>query len=329
MNDPILTIGIPTYNRPINIVETIKSLLPQLNEKVRLVVYDNCSDRPVSELFSDEEKSSFTIVRNKANIGGDANIAGVIYNAETKWVWDLGDDDIPTNNAISTILEQIEKHPEALMFNFNTYKEGVTTNFAELAEICKYRYMFSNLLFISSGIYNREKLSDDILHYYLNITSMIGQAIFVLKHLERQDDTIYFIKDKIVQHSIDGIEAEKGKEVRPLLRERPRWSREVFVKKSSVIFDLFSSKRKMLNGTLFKGIALEYLKIVLDPKEASMTFWQRIKLFKYVSNIVGFYNILKYNSAVLGQYFIKYIVPDSTYKRIKKKAKLKYVHDNA
>jgi len=300
MTEPILTIGIPTYNRPKNIVATVQALLPQIDERISLIVYDNCSDKPVSELFSDDEKAKFTIVRNRANIGGDANIAGVIYYAETKWVWDLGDDDVPTPDAIDIIMSQITLHPDALLFNFNTYKTGVTSNFVELADICKYRCMFSNLLFISSGIYNREKLLNDIVYYYMNLTSMIGQSIFILKHLERQDDKCYFLSEKIVHHSIDGIDEELGNEIKPRIKEsQRRWSREVFIKRSSLIFDIFANKRKVLDSTLFKGLALEYLKIILDPSEAEMTFWQRIKMFRYVMRIVGCYNLFRYNSFVM------------------------------
>lgn len=104
MKEPILTIGIPTYNRPNSIVKTVRALLPQLNDLVVLRVWDNCSDIPVVDLFTEEEKKKFTIARNKANIGGDANIAGCIYHASTKWVWTLGDDDIPNNEAVKTIL---------------------------------------------------------------------------------------------------------------------------------------------------------------------------------------------------------------------------------
>ena len=325
MNNPILTIGIPTYNRPKNIQETVRLLLPQLNDRVKLVVHDNCSDIPVSELFTDEEKTKFSIIRNRVNIGGDANIAGVIYHADTKWVWDLGDDDFPTPSAVSIIMDKIEKYPDALMLNFNTYKKSHTKNFDELAKLCSFRYMFSNLLFISSGVYNRDKLKADLFQYYKNLSSMVGQAILILKHLERQPDELYFFPEKIVHHSVDGIELELDAKVKPRIHERPNWSRVTFVKRSSVIFEEFESKRKFLNGNLFKGIALEYLRIVFDTSMSNANFFQRISLFCYVARTVGLFNIFRYNSHVLAQFFVKFILPSSLYRKIKRKAKLKYV----
>ena len=56
MTQPLLTIGIPTYNRPESIQKTVRTLLPQLNENVVLRVWDNCSVSPVSDLFTEEEK---------------------------------------------------------------------------------------------------------------------------------------------------------------------------------------------------------------------------------------------------------------------------------
>ena len=50
-----LRITIPTYNRPDYIQRQIRDLLPQLQEGVSIVVYDNCSDIPVSTLFTKEE----------------------------------------------------------------------------------------------------------------------------------------------------------------------------------------------------------------------------------------------------------------------------------
>lgn len=70
MGNPILTIGIPTYNRPESIKKSVRALLPQLNDQVVLRVWDNCSDTPVADLFTEEEKQKFNIVRNRTNIGG-------------------------------------------------------------------------------------------------------------------------------------------------------------------------------------------------------------------------------------------------------------------
>jgi abequosyltransferase len=73
-----LTIAIPTYNRSEQIKATISLLLPQLTPECFLLIIDNHSDVPVSEslaaLLATLPQSQYSIVRNRVNIGGNANI---------------------------------------------------------------------------------------------------------------------------------------------------------------------------------------------------------------------------------------------------------------
>ena len=319
MNTPLLTIRIPTYNRPKSIVSTVRALLPQLNDKVVLKVYDNCSDPSVAELFTDEEKKRFTIIRNKANIGGDANICGVIYNADTKWVWDLGDDDGPLPDAIETILGTIAKYPNALFFKFNSYIEKDLHTFEGLCELHRYKWIFNNFLFISSGIYNRDKLIGDIQHFYVNLSSMVGQTIFVLKHLERQKEDFYFFSKKIVQHSVGGMQEEDNREI-----ERGHWDPIVFIKRSSILFDTFKEKRNFLNKTLYVGVATQYLSSIGGN---DMTISHSLKSLHAVIKNIGFYNLLRYNSSPLVRTLVKIILyavlPDKLYQKIRVKNRAK------
>ena len=317
MSEPILTIGIPTYNRPKSIQETVRALLPQLNDKVVLTVWDNCSNTRVSELFTNDEKEKFTIVRNKANIGGDANICGVIYHADTKWVWDLGDDDDPLPNAVEIILEYISKYPDALLFKFNSYIEKDLHTFDDFVNLCKYQWVFSNFLYISSGIYNREKLNEDIQHYYTNLSSMVGQTIFVLKHLEKQNEDCYFLSAKIVRHSVDGLEGEQ--EI-----EGTTWNPMTFITRSYLIFDVFKNRRNELNSSLFAGVANQYINS-LGGHGLSMRL--TLKALKCAISNVGFLNILKYNSSAFCKLIVKMILllflPKKYYEIIKLKTKTK------
>jgi len=305
--DPILTIGIPTYNRPLQLAHSVRLILPQLNDKVKLIVRDNASDIPVITLFTNDELSKFTIIRNKVNIGGDANIAGVIYNCDTKWVWALGDDDYVQTDAISTIFKFIEQYPDELYINFESYIEKETNNFYELADLCKYRYVYSNFLFMSSGIYNNEKLSNDLFYYYKYLSSMIGQVIFVLKHLEHDDGKCLFTKSSIISH--------KGVEI--------VWSYEDLIKNSSIVFYAFRDKRKFLNANFFKGIAFEYYKNTLLNKNLSII--EEASLILSIMSKVGIINTFRYNYTIFIQTYIMLLLPNSLFMKIKEKIKKKYI----
>ena len=317
MNSPVLTIGIPTYNRPESIQKTVRALLPQLNDKVVLKVYDNCSETPVADLFTEEEKQRFVITRNKANIGGDANICGVVYHADTKWVWTLGDDDGPLPNAVETILDNIEKYPNALFFKYNSYIEKELHSFEDLTELCKYQWIFGNFLYISSGVFNRDKLLDDIQYFYVNLSSMVGQTIYILKHLERTADDSYFLKNKIVKHSTGGLHDDDDD-----VSEGVSWNALTFIKRSLVIFDVFEHKRKILNATLFVGIAQQYLNSLSGQ---NLSTKQLLCALRLTVNKVGFINLIRYNFTTLcrmiGKRLLIKILPDSIYKKVKKKMK--------
>lgn len=319
MNTPILTIGIPTYNRPNSIQDTVRRLLPQLNENVVLKVYDNCSEIPVASLFSDEEKKQFVIVRNKVNIGGDANICGVIYNAETKWVWDLGDDDGPLPNAVETILHTINQYPEDILINFNSYLEKKTDSFGSLSRFCGYMNIFSNFLFISSGVYNRDKLKNYIQQYYIHLSSKIGQVIFILKYLEAQDGVVRFLSEEIIEHSVN-VKDEAQDNI-----EGVTWSPEEFIRCSSVIFHTFDYKKKYLSKCIFKEIAREYIRGVFV---CDLSLSKKLKLWMFVVRTVGLFNIIRYNSHTVLLYIFRYTLPQKIYNSLKRKAAQRIENEN-
>ena len=235
MNRPILTIGIPTYKRPAQIQRTVRNLLPQLTDEVKLVVRDNCSPIPVETLFSQEEKEKFTIKLNKVNIGGDANIVGVLYDCDTKYCWTLGDDDVVADDAVQTILSYIKQYPEASFFKFDSPYAKVTKGFMDVAELCKLKKnytVYSRLLFMSTSIYNLEKMKDCLFYYYKFLSTMNGQNIFLFKYLESHDDAVCIFTDRHIAIQDD------AETVNP-------WSFDDYVRPCPLVFNAFKEKRKL------------------------------------------------------------------------------------
>lgn len=117
-----LTVAIPTYNRNHILLDNLTRLLPQLTPDCRLLILDNCSAVPVAdtlrETLAQFPAAAHQIIRNRANIGGNANIVRCFELCETEWVWVLGDDDDVEPDAIETILRHIVMHPECLLINF-------------------------------------------------------------------------------------------------------------------------------------------------------------------------------------------------------------------
>src|SRR3954453_15775649 len=100
----ILTIAIPTYNRPTKVRNTLLRLIPQLNDQVFLRILDNHSETDVRTFVQNDitpaVADKIEIIRHKVNIGGDANFQRCFELCETPYIWMIGDDDMVAENAV-------------------------------------------------------------------------------------------------------------------------------------------------------------------------------------------------------------------------------------
>ena len=119
---PLLSICIPTYNRLSYLKELLDKLLPQLNDRVEILVSDNCSnDGTWDYLLSIPNIKKH---RHIENIGGDRNIQSVVQMPETQYIWLLCDDDLPSSNLINNILDAIEKYDNPPLVYLKAYGMG-------------------------------------------------------------------------------------------------------------------------------------------------------------------------------------------------------------
>lgn len=119
----MLTIAIPTYNRNNEVVETIASVLPQLSDLCKLLIIDNHSDVAVSKSLQEKkikfvDKLNVRLIRNSINVGSQANLLRCIEVCETEWLWILGDDDIPSSDAVELIMNDLAKHVDLTFLNY-------------------------------------------------------------------------------------------------------------------------------------------------------------------------------------------------------------------
>lgn len=199
---PILTVAIPTFNRNAILFESLAPLLPQLEreaERVCLLIIDNASPAPVEEtlapLWQQFPHVSVRFVRNRYNVGANANILRCFELCDTPWVWTLGDDDDIRPEAIETILRSIETYPDAIYFNFlagygDLKKRDAPILTRGLEEFVDKVDQISNVLFISSGVYNAPRVNGNLnlgyayIHTQPNfvplLTSLGSEALCVL-----------------------------------------------------------------------------------------------------------------------------------------------------
>jgi hypothetical protein len=152
----------------------------------RIHIIDNASPIPISEIVKQhfgEELKIISIVRNANNIGANANICRCFELCNTEWMWLLGDDDMPGENALEIIQSAILEAPESCcMLNFSSnitgdYATDLIRNHEELAVNIRRDLYFSNLLFISSSVYRMKPLRSYISHAYHFAYSCAPQLI--------------------------------------------------------------------------------------------------------------------------------------------------------
>jgi glycosyltransferase involved in cell wall biosynthesis len=201
---PELTIVIPTFDRPDEIVSRVRELLPQLTAECQLIILDNQSPLPVDaaveEVLRDHPGAPCTIIRNRANVGGNANILRAFEICETRWLWILGDDDQVLPGGIATIFETIASSPEAVFFNFRSeiYPEQRSVRTTGREAFAANIRSFINTIFISTCIYDCAKVRPHLRTAYHYSYCNAGQLLIVLLSLDASSVCIF--SDRQIVH---------------------------------------------------------------------------------------------------------------------------------
>jgi len=117
MNNPTLSICIPTYNRANELSVCLDSICkqfelePQLKTAVEIVISDNASTDNTTEIVSEFQKRypQIQYIRNENNVGFDRNVLNVVSHSHGEYCLTLGDDDAIFEGGIKEILDLITK----------------------------------------------------------------------------------------------------------------------------------------------------------------------------------------------------------------------------
>ncbi len=115
--EKLLTIAIPTYNRREYLATALASIFSQYDERVEVLVSDNCSEDDTREfVLSNYSKASYFC--NEQNVGME-NFKRCYDRASGQYVMLLGDDDIVVEGAIKHILDFLEKNKDLTLVFLN------------------------------------------------------------------------------------------------------------------------------------------------------------------------------------------------------------------
>ena len=131
---PLLTIAIPTYNRLDCLILLINSIIHQLpkqgvlGNEIAILICNNCSSDGTTEYLNElESMNGITIVNHSEDIGAVANVIHCCEVIDSRYLWIIGDDDVPLDGAILAVLECLYKENPDLLYLPSFWKVGNLT----------------------------------------------------------------------------------------------------------------------------------------------------------------------------------------------------------
>ena len=114
---PLVSVGIPTYNRPDGLRRTLECITGQTYKNLEIIVSDNCSPgtethRVVREFMGRDNRIQY--YRQGENKGPTFNFKFVLEKATGEYFLWAADDDIHEREFISSLVAPLENDPEVL-----------------------------------------------------------------------------------------------------------------------------------------------------------------------------------------------------------------------
>jgi glycosyltransferase involved in cell wall biosynthesis len=205
-NAPLLTIGIPTWNRERELAECLEEVILQAaaEEDVEILVCDNASPDQTQAYVEDIARGHdfLRYVRHQSNIGSDLNYVEVLRQSRGAYVWILSDDDFITDGSVREVTRILKTYgPSYLTVNYaycdgkkNLMSHQPNQRYMIKADVAhadiNRTFLVRNhwLSFLSCNVYRRDLADfDDILASKENVSSWI-QVYMAAQILARGGD---------------------------------------------------------------------------------------------------------------------------------------------
>ena len=116
-NQPLVSVIIPTYNRPLYLRDAIASALNQTYKDIEILVSDDCSSISPIDVIDSFQDTRIHFWSNEKNLGIFCNVTNAFKKANGKYVASLNDDDMWKEDFLEKLIPPLEANPElALAF---------------------------------------------------------------------------------------------------------------------------------------------------------------------------------------------------------------------
>ena len=137
MKEKLISICIPTYNRPVELKRLLESIDTTKYDDVNIVISENCSPkqketREVVEAYKANSKYEVLYFENERNIGYDKNIRALLNRSTGRFSMFFSDDDVFMPEAMDGFVEFVRQHKDVgfvLRSYRNIYEDGSHQDF--------------------------------------------------------------------------------------------------------------------------------------------------------------------------------------------------------
>jgi glycosyltransferase involved in cell wall biosynthesis len=112
---PLVSIVIPTFNRPQHVLSTINSVLLQSYSPIEVIVQDNASDVDLTVAIEQLQDPRVRYFRNERNLGQTRNFALGLSRAKGEFIGLLADDDLIAPTFVEELVRPLIAHPDAVL----------------------------------------------------------------------------------------------------------------------------------------------------------------------------------------------------------------------
>lgn len=248
--EPLVTIGLPTYNRPDGLKKCLETILQQTYRNLEVIISDNCStDEKVQQVihaFASKD-SRIKPYRQQENIGLEENF-NFVYSKSTAdfFTW-MSDDDYFDTGYIAACMQSLMKHPDQVLCSgIAKYYSGDHFKFTEkmfrlnqsspFRRLCTYFYKVGkNGNFY--GVFRNHLLSQKPIGQHIGCDWSFMAKLAILGKLSYVDSTSY-------HRSADGNSGTKKKMIRKF----------GFNKLQAVFFETYSAY--LISANIFNDAAV-------------------------------------------------------------------------
>jgi glycosyltransferase involved in cell wall biosynthesis len=212
--NPVVSVGIPTYNRPDGLRRTLQCITEQTYKNLEIIVSDNCSLGPETEAVVNEfmvKDPRIRYYRHEENNGWVFNFKFVFEKATGEYFMWAADDDEMSSTFVSALLAPFEKYSgiSSVMCAVEKIDEfGILLNRTRLPKFVNSNdNQFKMALWASChdditlfilGLFKRE----DLKNYTNQLDNVFGRDMILITELW-MTTKFYYIDDFLLTKHID------------------------------------------------------------------------------------------------------------------------------